>query len=77
MEGEQQSWKTDITPARLLCPPHSPGKNTGVGCHVLLQGIFLIWGSNLHLPVTLALQLDSLPTEMPGKPMHVYVYRQT
>ena len=25
---------------RLLCPWHSPGKNTGVGCHSLLQGIF-------------------------------------
>ena len=25
---------------RLLCPWDSPGKNTGVGCHVLLQGIF-------------------------------------
>ena len=24
----------------LLCPWNSPGKNTGVGCHVLLQGIF-------------------------------------
>ena len=26
-----------------------PGKNTGVGCHFLLQGIFLTQGSNLHL----------------------------
>ena len=25
----------------LLCPWDSPGKNTGVGCHFLLQGIFL------------------------------------
>ena len=25
------------------------GKNTGVGCHALLQGIFLSQGSNLHL----------------------------
>ena len=24
-------------PTRLLCPWDSPGKNTGVGCHVLLQ----------------------------------------
>ena len=24
-------------PARLLCPWDSPGKNTGVGCHFLLQ----------------------------------------
>ena len=31
----------------------SPGKNTGVGCQALLQGIFLTQGSNLclfHLP---------------------------
>ena len=29
--------------ARLLCPWNSPGKNTGVGCHSLLQGIFPTW----------------------------------
>ena len=34
-------------PARLLCPWDSPGKNTGVGCHALLQGICPIQGSNL------------------------------
>ena len=37
---------------RLLCPWDSPGKNTGVGCHFLLQGIFSTQGSNpclLHL----------------------------
>ena len=32
---------------RLLCPWDSPGKNTGVGSHSLLQGVFLIQGSNL------------------------------
>ena len=36
-------------PTRLLCPWDFPGKNTGVGCHFLLQGIFLTQGSNLHL----------------------------
>ena len=35
--------------ARLLCPWDFPGKNTGVGCPFLLQGIFLPQGSNLHL----------------------------
>ena len=34
---------------RLLCPWDSPGKNTGVGCHALLHGIFLTQGSNLSL----------------------------
>ena len=27
----------DCKPARLLCPWKSPGKNTGAGCHFLLQ----------------------------------------
>ena len=29
-----------LYPARLFCPWDSPGKNTGVGCHASLQGIF-------------------------------------
>ena len=36
-------------PTRLLCPWDSPGKNTGVGCRFLLQGVFPIQGSNLPL----------------------------
>ena len=35
--------------ARLFCPWGFPGKNPGVGCHFLLQGIFLTQGSNLRL----------------------------
>ena len=35
-----------LAPARLLCPWDSPGKNTGVGCHFLLQGIFPSQGLN-------------------------------
>ena len=35
--------------ARFLCPWDFPGKNTGVGCHFLLQGIFLTQGFNLGL----------------------------
>ena len=38
-----------LQPTRLLYPWNSPGKNTGVGCHVLLQGIFPTQGSNLCL----------------------------
>ena len=30
---------------RLLCPRDSPDKNTGVGCHALLQGIYPTQGS--------------------------------
>ena len=35
---------------RLLCPWDFQGKNTGVGWHFLLQGIFLTQGSNPGLP---------------------------
>ena len=35
--------------ARFLCPGNFPGKNTGMGCHFLLQGIFSTQGSNLYL----------------------------
>ena len=35
-----------LQPARLLCSWDPLGKSTGVGCHVLLQGIFPIQGLN-------------------------------
>ena len=35
--------------ASLLCPENLPVKNTGAGCHALLQGIFSTQGSNAHL----------------------------
>ena len=34
---------------RLLCPWNFPGKNTGAGCHFLLQGIFPTQGWIPHL----------------------------
>ena len=40
----------ECKPARLLCPWDSPGKNTGMGCHSLLQGIFPTQGLNPGLP---------------------------
>ena len=39
-------WHHGLQPARLLCPWNSPGRNTGVGSHSLLQGIFPTQGSN-------------------------------
>ena len=42
------SWRPHgLHPVQLLCLWDSPGKNTGVGCHALLQGIFLTQGWNL------------------------------
>ena len=48
-------------PIRLLCPWTFLGKNTGVCCHFLLQGIFPIQGSNPSLLRLLRRQADSLP----------------
>ena len=45
---------------------NSPGKKTGVGCHLLRQGIFAAQGLNPGLP---SLQADSLPSQPPGKPL--------
>ena len=45
-------WLCGLWPARLFCPWNSPGKHTGVGCHFLLQGIFLTQGSNPNLCVS-------------------------
>ena len=39
-------WPQGLKPARLLCPWDSPGKNTGVDCHSLVQRIFQTQGSN-------------------------------
>ena len=42
-------WPQARWPAKFLCPWNSPRKDTGVGCHFLLQGIFPTQGSNLGL----------------------------
>ena len=57
-----------LSPTRLLCACDSPGKNTGVGCHAVLQGIFLTQGLNPHRLCLLQWQAGSLPLAPPGKP---------
>ena len=47
----------DCKTVRLFCSWDSPGKNTGVGCHSLIQGTFLTLGSN---PCPLHWQAGSL-----------------
>ena len=44
-----------------LCLRDFPGKNTGMGCHFLPQGIIPIQGSNPHLLPLLHWREDSLP----------------
>ena len=45
----------------LLCPWDSPSKNTGVGCHFFLQGMFQTQGLNPCLLCLLHWQEVSLP----------------
>ena len=45
---------------RFLCPWNSPGKNTGVSCYFLLQGIFLSQESSPCLLCLLYWLVDSL-----------------
>ena len=58
-----------LSPSRLLCPWDYPGKNSAVGCHFLLQGIFPIQGSNLCLLHLLRWQADTLPLRHVGSPV--------
>ena len=57
-----------LQPTRFLRPWDSPGKNTRVGYHALLQGIFLTQGLNLHLLCLLHWREDSLPLSHLGNP---------
>ena len=61
-------------PTRLRCPWNSPGKNTGVGCHFLLQ--LLVWiepkspNKQLHLKNCAQLSLGraiETPLDKPAK----------
>ena len=60
-----------VTPRTNCSPPGSSvhgdslGKNTEVGCHALSPGALPNPGIK---PVSPALQADSLPSELPGKP---------
>ena len=61
-------------PTRLLCPWNFLGKNMGVGCHFLLQGIFLTQGLN---PSLLHWQAESLPLSHQGSLMQIMpVYKK-
>ena len=55
-----------LYPARFLCPWNSSGKNTGVGCHALLQG-FSWPGLKPTSHMSFALQVDPLTAEPSGK----------
>ena len=59
----------DCSPVGSSCPWDFPGKNTGAGCHFLLQGIFQTQGSN---PPFLHWQVGSLLLSHQGSPDYSY-----
>ena len=63
----------DLQPTSPVSPWDSPGKNTGVGCHALLQGTFQTQGSNPHLLRLVHWQAGSLPLTPPGKPQEMLI----
>ena len=64
-----------LQPARLLCPWDFPGKNTGMGCHCLFQGIVVngspnTWevGGNLRVRSTVGWKAESCPCGLQATP---------
>ena len=70
MPSHVQFFVTPWTAALQALPWNSPDKISGVHCHFLLQGIFLIQGLNLWLLSLLHWQADSSLLAPPGKPLH-------
>ena len=61
-------WPYGLQPTRLLCPWDSPGKNTGVGCHFILQCMKVESESEVtQLCLTLSDPMDCSP---PGSSIH-------
>ena len=60
----------DCSPAGSSVHGDFPSKNTGVGCHALLQRNLPKPGIKPKSPT---LQADSLPSELPGKPKNTGV----
>ena len=66
-ESESRSVVSDsLQPHVVYSPWNSLGQNTGMGSLSLFQGIFPNPGIKPRSP---ALQVDSLPTELSGKPL--------
>ena len=67
-------WTVDY---RLLCPLNSPGKNSGVDCQALLQGIFPTQGLIPHLLHLKHWKWILYLLSHPGKPFKWSIIRKT
>ena len=69
-------WPHGPWPTRLLRPWDSPGKNTGVGCHFLLQ--WWLWNSDIPIPwiwlISACLGLECLLVTFPYFLQSVYSF---
>ena len=57
-----------LQPTRLLCPWDSPGKNTGAGCHFLLQCMKV--KSKSEVAQSCPTLSDPMDCSLPGSPLH-------
>ena len=62
----------DCSPSGASAHGISKGRNIGMVCHFLLQGIFMTQGSNLHLLCLLHWQMNSLPLRHLGRSHHTW-----
>ena len=60
-------WPHRRQPTRLPRPWDSPGKNTGVGCHFLLQGVKV--KSESEVPKSCPTLSDPMDRSLPGSPI--------
>ena len=58
----------DSSPPRLPCPWDSPGKNTGVGCHFLLQCMKV--KSESEVAQSCPILSDPMDCRLPGSSIH-------
>ena len=70
------TFATPWSPSGSSVHGDSPGKNIGVSCHALLQGIFPTQGSNLHFLHLLHWQVGSLSLVPPGNPDNQHITRE-
>ena len=68
------SWPHELSPVRFLCSWDFPGKNNGVSCHALLQGIFVTQRLSWCLLCLLHWQVSSLSLAPPEKPQGELVW---
>ena len=61
-------WPHKWQPTRLLCPWDSPGKNTGVGCHFLLQCMKV--KSESEVAQSCLTLSDPMDCSLPGSSVH-------